>query len=336
MRSRHKMVGGVLTAILLLAVALVAVACGGTTTTTAAPATTTTAAPATTTTSIAGPVLKIDETANGTTVKVAPAYTVVLVLTGNPSIGDTWNLTPPNQKILKSLPGSPVIVADTTMMGAEARYEFEFTSIVVGETTLAAEYVSPEGDVVASFTCKVDVVSDQPTTTTKPPTTTTGTGPTTTAKPTTTTTKAPTTTTKKPTPTTKKPTTTTKPVTTTTHPKPTTTTAPQTKYIDQKNDGSTIHLPMNYTLVLTLQTDPSTGYAWQLGGVDPEVLAMVGEPKYVPFPDKPGSGGFMIWTFKPTGNDGAAMATKIECKYIRASDGDVANNFFVGVVIEAQ
>ena len=155
-----------------------------------------------------------------------------------------------------------------------------------------------------------------------------GTDPTTTAKPATTTTKPATTTTQAPTTTTQAPT------TTTTHPKPTTTTAAKTKYIDQTNDGSTIHLPMDYTLVLTLQTNPSTGYEWVLDKLDPGVLEMVGEPTYVPFPDKPGAGGFMIWTFKPAATAGGALATKIELKSIRSSDGDVGNNFFVGVVLE--
>jgi predicted secreted protein len=70
--------------------------------------------------------------------------------------------------------------------------------------------------------------------------------------------------------------------------------------IDDSSNGATIYLPINDTLTITLQSNPSTGASWQLDQIDTSVLQNVSH-QYVPPPPPapPGKGGTEVWVFKP-------------------------------------
>jgi len=70
--------------------------------------------------------------------------------------------------------------------------------------------------------------------------------------------------------------------------------------IAAEDDGRTIHVARGDTLTLTLESNPTTGYTWELSAGDPGVLAQVGEPEYRPDPTTRGmmgAGGVAVFRF---------------------------------------
>jgi predicted secreted protein len=276
--------------------------CGSTTTTTQEPtsitstsitSTSITSPPASTTT-VHGTVIKIDESANGTTVHVQPGVRLELVLTGEPAAGYTWNLIPPRPEFLSTLPG-PDITGGSDQPGSPSTYTFSFLVISVGEARLHANYVSSLGKTDRSFDATIKIESSEVTTTTQKPTITTH-----------------------------------QPTTTTTKPRPTTTTQPNTLYIDERHDGQLVHLDTGWDLVLTLQGNPSTGFLWRIDQpVEDDVIKLAAEPVYQPFGPDPGEGGVYVWTFSVV----APGTTALELHYA-GPGGEVTNNYFVGIVVD--
>lgn len=71
---------------------------------------------------------------------------------------------------------------------------------------------------------------------------------------------------------------------------------------DQDN-GKTITLEAGQVLVIRLQSNPTTGYVWELGEVDAGVLKQVSEV-FTPPPqatDQAGAGGVDEWRFQAVG-----------------------------------
>lgn len=86
--------------------------------------------------------------------------------------------------------------------------------------------------------------------------------------------------------------------------------------IDAEDNGSTVTLERGQTLVLTLESNPTTGYSWELGEFDEAVLELTSSV-YVPYghsSGKVGSGGEEIWYFWAQSPGG----TMLYLEYLRA------------------
>jgi len=62
------------------------------------------------------------------------------------------------------------------------------------------------------------------------------------------------------------------------------------------DDGRSIELKVGESFTVVLEGNPTTGYSWQVEGVDEAILS-VGEPDYKSDSDLVGSGGTFTFTF---------------------------------------
>ena len=91
--------------------------------------------------------------------------------------------------------------------------------------------------------------------------------------------------------------------------------------IDASYDGQGIEIDVGESLLIILESNPTTGFRWELAGpVDEDLLALI-ETRYEPGADIEaslvGAGGTEVWTFE-TLADGE---TTITLEYSRAWDG---------------
>ncbi|MGV9822190.1 protease inhibitor I42 family protein [Nocardia xishanensis] len=87
-------------------------------------------------------------------------------------------------------------------------------------------------------------------------------------------------------------------------------------HVTEADSGQQRSLSVGGQLIVTLPSNPSTGYGWRLAALDQSVLRPAGEPDYRPNADRPiapGSGGSAMWTF--VGN--AAGVTELALEYAR-------------------
>jgi inhibitor of cysteine peptidase len=85
-------------------------------------------------------------------------------------------------------------------------------------------------------------------------------------------------------------------------------------------------------LVVTLESNPSTGFGWQIGEApDAAVLAQVGEPTYSPGGEAGmiGAGGSQVFTFVATG----VGETGFTLAYRRSWEGGATDQFTLGVTV---
>ncbi len=83
-------------------------------------------------------------------------------------------------------------------------------------------------------------------------------------------------------------------------PPPATPSPPPAMTVDRAASGSTVTLAPGQQLVVTLETNPSTGFSWVSGvAPDPSVLAQLGEPGYTPSAEsgRIGVGGIATLTY---------------------------------------
>ena len=70
--------------------------------------------------------------------------------------------------------------------------------------------------------------------------------------------------------------------------------------LDEKSDGSSVELSLGNNLIISLASNPSTGYAWGVLEMDPTILEKIGGNEFAP-PEgteiAPGSGGREQLTF---------------------------------------
>ena len=75
--------------------------------------------------------------------------------------------------------------------------------------------------------------------------------------------------------------------------------------VDEKDDDSQIELEQGQILVVTLESNPTTGYRWQHAENQQSVLEQMGEAEFKPFetgePPLVGAGGWEIFRFKAIG-----------------------------------
>ena len=89
----------------------------------------------------------------------------------------------------------------------------------------------------------------------------------------------------------------------------------------EAHNGKTIVLGKGASLVISLESNPSTGYVWQIGKNDNAILKLVGQPAFHPgahqMPGAPGHQLFKLEAIFP-GNDA------IELEYLRLWEKGVA------------
>ncbi len=88
-------------------------------------------------------------------------------------------------------------------------------------------------------------------------------------------------------------------------------------------NGDTIELQTGQVLVISLDSNPTTGYSWTVIHVDPAILAQQGEPEYQQTPSQEtlvGAGGTETYRFKAVGTG----QTILTLGYWRSFEPDVA------------
>jgi inhibitor of cysteine peptidase len=68
--------------------------------------------------------------------------------------------------------------------------------------------------------------------------------------------------------------------------------------VDVNNNGSTVQLNEGDILVVTLESNPTTGYDWHIAEIDPALLSQQGEAEFKPQSELMGAGGIETFRFK--------------------------------------
>ena len=100
------------------------------------------------------------------------------------------------------------------------------------------------------------------------------------------------------------------------------------------DNGKAISLKVGQMLAVRLDSNPSTGYSWQVSQVDTALLKQQGEPQFIqPADAPPGAGGAQVFVF----NAAAGGATTLTLVYKRSFEPDVApvQTFTVQVTVAA-
>lgn len=90
-------------------------------------------------------------------------------------------------------------------------------------------------------------------------------------------------------------------------------------------DGGSVIVPPGCVLQVSLPSNPSTGYRWQVDQLPPG-LAVEGESRFVPASDQPtmGGGGTEIWQFAAIEPPPSAPQEVLRLSYRRPWEKDVA------------
>ncbi|MEO7913173.1 MAG: YbaY family lipoprotein [Roseiflexaceae bacterium] len=104
--------------------------------------------------------------------------------------------------------------------------------------------------------------------------------------------------------------------------------------LTNSDDGKAIGLKSGQILAVRLDSNPSTGYSWQVGQVNDAVLKQQGEPQFIqPADAPPGAGGAQVFVF----NAAAGGTSTLTLVYKRSFEPDVApiQTFTVQVTVDA-
>jgi inhibitor of cysteine peptidase len=111
---------------------------------------------------------------------------------------------------------------------------------------------------------------------------------------------------------------------------------PKPVTVTKADSGSTVTLAEGQDLVIELESNPSTGYTWEVKEIDPGVLEQAGDPEYKqPAKSDPqlvGQGGTQVFTFHAAGKG----TTIIQLIYHRTWEKDVepAETFSLTVTVQ--
>lgn len=106
--------------------------------------------------------------------------------------------------------------------------------------------------------------------------------------------------------------------------------------LDASYDDQEIEVEVGELLVVTLESNPTTGFGWQLSGSFDEGLLALIDSRYEPGENTEqgmvGAGGSEVWTFKAL----ATGETKISLEYSRPweSDEEAIQAFEIAVTIK--
>lgn len=105
-------------------------------------------------------------------------------------------------------------------------------------------------------------------------------------------------------------------------------------YLDESTDGSTVTASVSTLIVVTLASNGSTGYQWELTQLDTSVLENTADTYLPPAIAIPGAPGSERWEFVAR----AAGTTTLRLEYRRPGEGqevDPADTFEVTVTVSA-
>ncbi len=68
--------------------------------------------------------------------------------------------------------------------------------------------------------------------------------------------------------------------------------------LDFGDNGSTIEVNKGQILVISLESNPSTGSTWEVTELDTHILRQIGEPEFQPGSNVPGAPGMQIFRFE--------------------------------------
>lgn len=115
--------------------------------------------------------------------------------------------------------------------------------------------------------------------------------------------------------------------------------------VSASSDGKEVKVPVDGSLIVTLESNPTTGFKWQYEGEvkdtlhiltgipDETVLALVGQKFVAPEAGAPpGTGGEEVWTFKAVGKG----TTELSLEYSQPWEGGMkaAKTFALTVVVK--
>jgi inhibitor of cysteine peptidase len=69
-------------------------------------------------------------------------------------------------------------------------------------------------------------------------------------------------------------------------------------YLDREEDGSRVELSAGQVLAISLESNPTTGYRWEVAEADDGILRQVGEAEFQPQSDLIGAPGVEILRFE--------------------------------------
>jgi inhibitor of cysteine peptidase len=101
--------------------------------------------------------------------------------------------------------------------------------------------------------------------------------------------------------------------------------------IDESCDGMTIQLSVGDNLVINLQSQPSTGFRWQLDQINASVLQKVSDQFIPPSPPVIGGIGTEMWVFQAIG----VGSSPIGMEYSRSFQAGAARTFNITVNVTA-
>ena len=92
--------------------------------------------------------------------------------------------------------------------------------------------------------------------------------------------------------------------------------------IDDQANGTAVSLKQDQTLTIRLESNPTTGYSWEIANCDAAILKSMGEATYEqarPNQKLTGGGGWQTFQFQPE----QAGQTSVKLIYHRAWEKDV-------------
>ena len=107
--------------------------------------------------------------------------------------------------------------------------------------------------------------------------------------------------------------------------------APAAKLVEADN-GKIVDLKTGETFTISLEGNPTTGYSWEVSGIDPAVVEQVGEPDYKSDSSLIGSGGMSTFTFKAV----ASGSAPVMLVYHRSWEKDVAPMYEYEVMVNVK
>lgn len=107
---------------------------------------------------------------------------------------------------------------------------------------------------------------------------------------------------------------------------------PRTFELTADDAGGTVSVRPGDEIVITLESNPTTGFAWELTGEPArEVLELVGSEYTEPETDLVGAGGEEVWRFRAL----AEGITSLALTYMRSFSGETAGEpFDLTVVVQ--
>lgn len=102
--------------------------------------------------------------------------------------------------------------------------------------------------------------------------------------------------------------------------------------IGSESNGKTITINQGTSLILSIEGNPTTGYAWEVTDVDQNILSLTGEPGFKTDSKMVGSGGVYTFKFKAE----TPGTTTLTLDYFRSFEPDnpPLETFSVTVIVE--